>query len=181
MDPTLLNVMTAAVVVAAVAIVIQTALLFAMYMASRAMKNQVAELKTKVEPLVEKAEALVEKLEPLADSGKRLLEDSRGYIGDLSNRTTELMDLSRTQLVRVDDIMGEAGSRARTQMDRIEMVLDDTVNRFQETTTLLQTGVLQPLRQVNALTIGVRAAVAALLGGRRTTVEQATHDEEMFI
>jgi hypothetical protein len=66
-------------------------------------------------------------------------------------------------------------------MDRIEMVLDDTVNRFQETTTLLQNGVLKPLKQISALAIGVRAGFAFLLGARRTTVEQATHDEEMFI
>jgi hypothetical protein len=181
MDPTLLNVMTAAVVVAAVAIVIQTVLLFAMYRASRAMKNQVAEIKARTEPLVEKAEALIVRIEPLTDTGRRLLEDSRMYVGELSRRTTELMDLSRTQLVRVDEIMGEATSRTRAQMDRVEMVLDDTVNRFQETTTLLQTGVLRPLKQLNALTIGVRTAIESLLGGRRTTVEQATHDEEMFI
>jgi hypothetical protein len=66
-------------------------------------------------------------------------------------------------------------------MDRIEMVVDDTVNRFQETTTLLQNSIVKPIRQINALSAGIRAAVSVLFGGRRTSVERATHDEEMFI
>jgi hypothetical protein len=66
-------------------------------------------------------------------------------------------------------------------MDRIEMVMDDTVDRFQETTTLLQNSVVRPLRQINALVAGLRATLSFLAGGRRTTVDEATHDEEMFI
>jgi hypothetical protein len=77
--------------------------------------------------------------------------------------------------------MAEATARTRTQMDRIEMVMDDTVNRFQETTSLLQSGIVRPLRQINALTAGIRTALSVLSGARRTTVEHATHDEEMFI
>jgi transcription antitermination factor NusG len=63
----------------------------------------------------------------------------------------------------------------------IEMVLDDTVNRFQETTAVVQNGIIKPLKQISGLTIGFRTALSVLLGPRRTTVEQATHDEEMFI
>jgi hypothetical protein len=92
-----------------------------------------------------------------------------------------MLDLGQKQLVRVDGVMAEATARTRTQMDRIEMVMDDTVNRFQETTSLLQNGIVKPLRQLNAVTAGVRAALSFLAQGRRTTVEQATHDEEMFI
>jgi hypothetical protein len=66
-------------------------------------------------------------------------------------------------------------------MDRIEMVMDDTVNRFQETTTLLQNSIVRPLKQINAVSAGIRAAVSYLAGSRRSTVERATHDEEMFI
>ena len=41
--------------------------------------------------------------------------------------------------------------------------------------------VLKPVREVNALTQGVRAAIASLLKGGRPSVAQATADEEMFI
>lgn len=100
---------------------------------------------------------------------------------EISARANDLLDLSRQQVARVDEVLGEAAARTRAQMDRIEMVLDDTVSRFQETTTLLQNGILKPLKQLNALTLGIRAALSILTGGNRTTVAQATHDEEMFI
>jgi ABC-type transporter Mla subunit MlaD len=163
----LLYVMAAAIVVSAAAIVIQSVLMVAMYRASRAMQTQLT--------------SLTAKAGPLAESGHRLLEEVRGYAGDISNKTSELIALSHRQLDRVDEALAEATSRTRTQMDRIEMVLDDTINRFQETTSLLQDGILKPLRQLNAVTAGVRAALSILTGGRRTTVEKATHDEEMFI
>jgi len=163
----LLNIMTVFVVVAAVALVIQTVLLFLMFRASRSMKAQLT--------------SFIARVEPLAESGQRLVEEVRRYAWEISTRTTELMEMSRQQLARIDDVMGEASGRARAQMDRIEMVLDDTLDRYQETVALLQSGILRPLRQFNAITAGIRATIAVLAGSRRRTVEQATHDEEMFI
>jgi hypothetical protein len=148
-------------------LIVQVILLAVMARASLAAKNQTAKLTAKVVPL--------------AESSKVILDEVRGYAAEISGKTNDLLDLTKRQLVRLDDVMGEATARTRAQMDRIEMVMDDTVNRFQETTSLLQSGLIRPLKQINALTAGVRAALAALTGGRRTTVEQATHDEEMFI
>jgi ABC-type transporter Mla subunit MlaD len=159
--------MVAAIAVAAAAIVIQAGLMFAMYRTSRAMKEQIS--------------SLIARIEPMTQSGQRLLEETRTRVAEISAQASELLAISRRQLTRVDEVLGDAAARTRAQMDRIEMVLDDTVNRFQETTTLLQNSILKPLKQIAALTIGIRTALSVLLGGRRTTVEQATHDEEMFI
>jgi hypothetical protein len=167
MDQNTQWILVAAFGIATVAIVIQTGLLFAMYRTSRSMKDQISNLITRIEPMIE--------------TGQSLLTETRTQVAEISGQARELMEISRKQLVRVDDLFGEATARTRAQMDRIEMVIDDTVNRFQETTTLLQNGILRPLKQVNALSIGIRAALSVLLGGRRATVEQATHDEEMFI
>jgi hypothetical protein len=167
MDSNTQWIMVAAISVAAAAIVLQAGLMFAMYRNTRALRDQVI--------------ALVAKIEPIAENSQRLLEETRTSVADITTQATELLAIGRRQLTRVDEVMSEATTRARAQMDRIEMVLDDTVNRFQETTTLLQNGVLKPLKQISALAIGVRAGFAFLLGARRTTVEQATHDEEMFI
>jgi predicted lipoprotein len=167
MDSNTQWIMVAAIAVAAAAIVLQAGLMFAMYRTSRALKDQVS--------------ALIATIEPMTETGQRLLEETRTCVAEITTQASELMAISRRQLTRVDEVLAEAATRARAQMDRIEMVLDDTVNRFQETTTLLQNGILKPLKQISAVVIGVRAGFSFLLGGRRTTVEQATHDEEMFI
>ena len=159
---------------ASACLLIQVILLAFMARASWAAKKQATELVARVGPLVDK-------IAPIVDQTQQVIEDLRGYAAEISSKTNDILDLSRRQLVRVDDVMGEAASRTRAQMDRIEMVMDDTVNRFQETTTLLQNSIVRPVRQINAVTAGIRAALAYMAGSRRATVEQATHDEEMFI
>jgi hypothetical protein len=166
--------MIAFTAVATACLIIQIVLLGVLARASWTVKQQVTRL-------IAKAEPLIAKIEPLAETSQQTLEDVRRHVAEITGRTNDLLDLSRRQLVRVDELLEEATARTRAQMDRIEMVMDDTVNRFQETTSLLQNGIVRPLKQINALTAGIRAALSYLAGGSRTTVEQATHDEEMFI
>lgn len=173
-DPALLTTMQAAIIVAAVAILIQTGLLAGMFFASRSMKKQVDSLAQKVEPLAYSASQTLE-------MAQTVLGEVRGYAREYSAKGNEILDLTRTQLERIDGFMAEATSRTRTQMDRMEMVIDDTVGRFQETTALLQHGVVRPLRQIAGITAGVRTTFALMFGGRRVPVERATHDDEMFI
>lgn len=168
MDPTTLTyIMTGAILVAAAAIVLQTVVLIAMYQASRAMRKQITPLIGKMEPLIENTQTLVAEV--------------REQVGEVASKTSAILELSLKQLVRVDNILADAASRTRVQMDRVELVLEDTINRIQETTALLQNGILLPLRQINGLTVGILSALSVLFGKRRTTIEQATHDEEMFI
>lgn len=167
MSDTQSSIIAAAVVIGAAAIVVQMAMMIAMYFASRVIQRRTA--------------AFMAKAEPLADNAQRLLEETRKHASDISTQAAEVMALTRKELVRVDDVLAEATTRTRAQMDRIEMVLDDTVNRFQETTALLQSGVLKPIKQISGVTMGVRTALAVLFNGHRRTVEQATHDDEMFI
>lgn len=159
--------MTAAVGVSALAIVVQTLVLFAIYRAARTASEQIREVGGQVESL--------------AQTTQRTLEQSRKQLTDVTTKAGEVLDLARTQLVRIDDVLAEATTRAKIQMDRVELVLDDTISRLHETAALVHNGVLKPIKEVNGVVVGIRAFVGALLRGRRLTVEQATHDEEMFI
>ncbi len=173
-NPALLTAMQWAVIVAAAAIIIQTILMVAMFVASRQMKKQVTVLSQKIEPLSDSASHTLK-------TAQVTLGEIRGYALEYSTKGNEILDLTRKQLGRVDELMAEATTRTRAQMDRVEMVIDDTVSRFQETTTLLQNGIVRPLRQAAGITAGVRTALGVIFAARRTTVERATHDEEMFI
>jgi hypothetical protein len=46
---------------------------------------------------------------------------------------------------------------------------------------VLHDGIMKPLREVNGIAAGVRAALGAMARGNRPTVDRATSDEEMFI
>ena len=91
--------MASAIVVAAAAIVLQAVLMFAMFLATRSMRNQVT--------------GLIAKIEPMTETGQQLLEEARTKFGEFSAKTTDILDLSRTQLGRVDEILSEATTRTR--------------------------------------------------------------------
>ena len=61
------------------------------------------------------------------------------------------------------------------------MVMDDTMTRVQETVSVVQRGVLRPVREVHGVIAGVRMAFAHFNRRNRSTVDHATSDEEMFI
>ena len=162
-----LYVMMGAIVVSAIAMVFQAVFLLGVYKASQATRDQTVLIAGRVESFVE--------------STQRSLEQSRRQVSEVATKTGQVLDLTYKQLVRIDEVLGEATSRARIQMDRVELVLDDTLSRLHETAAMLNNGILRPIREINGVAAGVQAALACLFSGRRLTVERATHDDEMFI
>jgi hypothetical protein len=61
------------------------------------------------------------------------------------------------------------------------MVIDDAMTRTQETVALVHSGIMKPLREIQGVTAGVRAALNFLMRGRNNGPVHATADEEMFI
>lgn len=166
-DHTLLLVMTAFVIIAALALLIQAGLLFGIYKAARVLQENVVRLLPKVEGLVEASRVAV--------------EDSRRKIVEITTKTSEILDTTRKQVARIDELFEDATGRARIQLDRAEMVLDDTMNRAQETVAFVHGGIMKPLREIQGVASGVRAAVNYLMRGRAPSPAHATADEEMFI
>ena len=164
---TLLYVMTAFVIIAAVALCIQAGMLVA-------VNKQVKTLQEKVTPLVPQVESLV-------STSKAAVESSRKQLTEISTRANEVLDSTRNQLAMVEDVVSDVTARAKVQMDRIELVLDDTLSRAHETVATFHSGVMKPLHEISGITAGIKAALGYLARGNRPSVDQATSDEEMFI
>ncbi len=114
-------------------------------------------------------------------ASKRSVERAEQHVATIGATSVSILDLAKLQLLRVDDLLSDASSRAKVQMDRAELVLDDTMTRVQDTVGVVQKGVLRPVREVHGIFAGVRTAIAYLGRASRSTVERATSDEEMFI
>ena len=163
----LLYVMTGAVIVAAAALILQAALLLGMYKSSKNIREQFTVIAGNTESFVKSAQLT--------------LEQSRKQISDVAAKSSQVLDLAHRQLVRIDEVMGEATYRAKIQMERVELVLDEAVTRMNEALVLLNKGVIRPVREVTALAAGIEAGLRCLFRSRQRTVERATSDEEMFI
>ena len=166
-EMTLLYVMAAFVIISAIALCIQAGMLAGMYKTVKALQQSINPLLPKVESLVEKTSSTVEQ------SGRQITE--------ITTRANDILDSTRRQLAIVEDVVGDAAVRAKVQMERVELVLDDTLSRAHETVAVFHDGVMRPLREVNGLAAGIRAALASMARGNRPTPDHATSDEEMFI
>lgn len=138
-------------------------------------------LRRRMEVLTEEARPLFSKAEQTLDSARQTLEESRKQITEISQRTNQILDSTQAQLDKIDAVVTEASDRARVQLERVEMVVGDTVDKVQGLVTTTQQGLMKPLREVTALASGVKSAFGFLFKPRRSSVEHATQDEEMFI
>lgn len=173
-DTTLLYVMAAFVIISAIALCIQASMLAGIYKTTKALQQAITPLLPKVESLVEKTSATVEQ------SGRQITTITT-LANEILESSKDILDSTKRQVAIVEDLVGDAAVRAKVQMDRAELVLDDTLSRAHETVAVFHNGVMRPLREINGLAAGIRAALGALARGNRPTPDRATSDEEMFI
>jgi F0F1-type ATP synthase membrane subunit b/b' len=164
---TLLYIMTAFVVIAGIALLLQFFMLFGIYRTAKASQQKIEELLPKVHTLLE--------------TSQRALEQGKQQVLDITSKTNDILESTKRQLAKLEDLVGDASGRAKVQLERAEMVLDDTMSRAHETVALVHKGIMRPLREAQGIAAGVRTAVGHLTRGVRPSPAQATHDEEMFI
>jgi methyl-accepting chemotaxis protein len=167
--------------VAAIALMIQAGLLLAIYKISRQMQAKMEELTPRVEAVADDALALAKEGKALAIEGKVQIHEIGEKIHEIGEKSVEILDSTRRQLARVEELVNDVAGRARNQLDRAEMVADDVMSRTQETIALVHGGIMKPIREVNGLAMGVQAAIRYFMRGGRPNPDRATADEEMFI
>ncbi len=163
----LLVVMTVFVAVAALAMVFQAVMLWGVSKSARAVEDRVAKLAPKVESL--------------AESSRAAIDEGRANMAEITARTKEILDTTQRQLNRVDQVLEDVTDRVRVQFDRAEMVVDDAMTRAQETVAMVHGGIIKPIREINGVAAGIRAALHYFMRGGRPTPDTVTADEEMFI
>lgn len=167
MDQTLLILMTVVAGVAAIALCVQAGMLFGIWKASRATHDRIV--------------TVIPKVEKFLETSQEAIEQSKKQILEITTKTNLILDSTRNQLAKVDELLTDASSRAKFQMDRAELVLDDAMSRAQETVAVVHSGVMRPLREIQGVAAGLRMAFHVLLKGSRPNVASVTQDEEMFI
>ncbi|MBV8550937.1 MAG: hypothetical protein JOY54_06525 [Acidobacteriaceae bacterium] len=164
---TLLIVLIIFVATAACALLIQAVSLFGLLVVARDFRKKLMPLLPQIEDIIGRVHQMTER--------------SEKHLDRIASTSIEILDISKQQLVKVDELLTDASVRAKVQMERAEMVIDDTMTRVQETVGLMQRGVLRPIREVHGLLAGVKTALQYIGRGSRATVDHATADEEMFI
>ncbi len=162
------------IVIAAMAIVVQMAILVAMFVVMR----ETAERFTRI------ASQLQARLDPILLRTGRILEDSEERIASVMSDASEISRVARSQAQRVDRVFSDAVERLRIQVIRADHIITGTLEVIEEAGSKVRSTVWEPVRQVSAMLKGLKAGLDMIRGGqRRSPAPDATapQDEELFI
>lgn len=167
------------VIVAAVAIILQMVILFAMYKAMKQTSSRVEAIAGRME----------EQTTPLLASARIILEDSQPKIAEITSNLAESTATLRAHVSQVAEATGEIVERARMHAARVDEFVGNTMDKIETASDLLETRVLNPVRRVRAIISAVNAGLGFLRGSRgpvkaraaRAGRDRAGQDEEMFI
>ena len=160
------------IVVASIAIVVQSAMLVGMFFQ---IKNAIREI-TKV------TNEFQNRMGPILLRVSRILDDSEERIHSIMSDASEITRVARTQAQKVDRVFSEALERLRTQIQRADQVLTGTLETIEQAGSTFKNSVWRPVQQASALLKGIKVGID-VLRGRRESPEGApvTEDEELFI
>jgi len=151
--------------------------------------EKTAPLIDRMVPMVEKAGVAIEKVGHAAEGAaatlasiNHIVEENRPRVSEVCGEAVTIAQTSRQQVERLGDLIYEAGGRARTRLEQIDNAVESTVGQVENAGESIKQAVVRPVREVNGLAAGISAAVSTLVRGpRRSSVDVATQDEEMFI
>jgi methyl-accepting chemotaxis protein len=155
------------VALAAIAVVVQAVLVFAMYRVTKTTQDELVEVANAAGPILK--------------SMGRLIEENTPRLSQMMADSAEMVKTLREQVNRLGDVIKDVTDRARAQVARIDGVMDQTIEQVQAASGAVRGAVVMPVKQMDGIMHGIRAALAVLTQGRRESVDHATQDEEMFI
>jgi outer membrane murein-binding lipoprotein Lpp len=158
--------------VTAAAVVIQAAIMVALYVAVRQTTSRMETLATQVK----------DKVLPTADTAQSIMMDLRPKIDTIATNVSDTSSMVRGQLERIDATVSDVVDRTRLQVIRADELLNLTMDRIEETTDVVHRTVVSPIRQLSGLIQGLTAGVEFLFGGKRASRRDVTvPQDEMFI
>jgi hypothetical protein len=161
------------IIIATIAIVIQMAILLAMFV----------QLRTAIENFTRLANDLHARIDPILLRVNRILEDSEDRIASVMGDAAEITRIARGQAQKVDRVFTEAVERLRVQVIRADQILTGALEVVEDAGSRVRKTVWGPIHQASALLKGLKVGLDFIRGQqrRRQEPDSATQDEELFI
>jgi len=158
------------------AVLLQAIVLVMIYVGIRKsgarMEALATEVKTKLLPTVERAEVI--------------LTDVRPKLQVIADNIQETTILLRDQVQRADATVKDAMDRGRLQIIRADELLTRTLDRVEQTSDMVHSTVISPVRRLSGLVQGLTVGLEFLFGGRGrrnggSRERRPVPQDEMFI
>ena len=196
-------IVSVAAVVITLSFIIQAAMFIFINSSIKKLIALAASVQAKVEPIIVKAEPIVEKVGPVIDQVQTTITNAKGTVDRISAQAAETFDkvavetravaaaisttsleitnLTKHQVEQLSLVIDQTTAAIQRQLVQIDQLLTRTQDRVEYTTIEVQATVLEPVREVSALLVGLRRTLDVLFGRDRKQIDQAYQDEELFI
>lgn len=175
------TIQTIFVIVAAVALLIQAVMLIVIGVVTARLVSKIMPLVPEVQSIMGLVRRTIGTVETHLDKAGVHIDKIGEKVEHIGTTSVSLLEKTKDQLTTIEGLLTDATTRARSQMDRAELVIDDSMSRIHHTVTVVNSAVLRPVREIHGILSGFRATLAHLARSGRPTVDHATSDEEMFI
>ncbi len=152
---------------ACIAFIVQAVVMTLLYRVAR-------NTQTKVLPLVDRAE-------PILVTTRQILEENRPRISEISVEAVGIAKTARVQVEHLGALLTDSAERAKARLAQIDRTVDETLGQVEQAGDAVKTAVMKPVKEVNGLMAGMKAALSTLAANNRRPADHATQDEEMFI
>lgn len=149
----------------------------AVWHASRAVKElsekltkQSTEMESKLTVVQDRLLEVTEELKPLGNMAQ-----------NVSRNVDEVTQTIRVRSEDIDLFLDEVVGIGREQASKIDYLVTDTVQKFEQTTETIQKDVLRPAIEISSFVKGLRAGLGVLFSGDRSEPGDSGKDDEMFI
>jgi methyl-accepting chemotaxis protein len=160
------------IVVASVAIVVQAAMLTAMFL-------QIKRLSERLERFTGDLES---RLTPILSRVQIFLEDTQPKISEMVADAAHVVYLARAQAQKVDRVFTEASDRLRGQLVRADRILTGAMETMEDAGSKFTHSVWRPVQKVSALMQGIKVGIDLLRSRRAKRPEEPLEqEEELFI
>lgn len=162
-------------IVAAIALVVQVAILIGLFLQLRktteSINRMVTDLHTRMGPILTRTQIM--------------LDDTQPKISALVEDASHMVYLARVQAQKMDKVFTEASDRLRGQLVRVDRILTGTLEAVEDAGTQVRRNFLAPVRKVSALVHGIKIGLDVLRSRKphteSATTETVEQEDELFI
>jgi uncharacterized protein YoxC len=163
-----------AIVVVAIALVVQVTILTMLFLQTRQTMQQVeksvSDLNNKISPILTRVQIL--------------LDDTQPKISTLVSDAAHIVYLARGQAQKVDRVFTDAADRLRGQLVRADRILTGTLEAVEEAGSQFKHSLWRPVQKASALVQGIKVGIDLLRSRRSSSSrrdEPLEQEEELFI
>ncbi len=163
--------------ISAIALVCQS---LSMWQTSKSITQMVQRLERQSEAMEESAQEVLQRVQGVVDQMAPL-----GEIAENLKANIDLVSEMVTERAQdLDQFVQEITEMSREQASKVSYVVGDTVQKFEQTTEMIQEDVLKPAVEISSFLKGLKAGLTYLFNKKAPVPPSQSHpegEEELFI